>query len=149
MSCPQACITPTSWPLYVARTVLLNGTSTNSVTGSAVHVGAQRDYRAGAPATKNADDAVATNSGLHLEPECLEVLRDQRSGSRLLERQLGMLVNVAAPLHDTGRDLDGLTVDVRVQSLERWLRLQDDWNREKDEKESHGNGSITGGRRMY
>jgi hypothetical protein len=42
------------------------------------------------------------------------VLRDQRGGSRFLERQLGMLVNVAAPLHDTWRDLDGLAVDVRV-----------------------------------
>ena len=35
MSWPQACITPTSCPLYVARTVDLNGRSTCSVTGSA------------------------------------------------------------------------------------------------------------------
>ena len=69
--------------------------------GQRVHVGPQCDDRAGSPAAKNADDTVAANSGLHLDPECPEVLRDQRGGSRLLERQLGMLVDVATPLYDT------------------------------------------------
>lgn len=35
MSCPQAWLTPTSWPRYVVRTVDLKGNGVSSVTGSA------------------------------------------------------------------------------------------------------------------
>ena len=48
-SCPQACMTPTSWPANVDRTVDLNGRSTCSVTGSASMSARSATTRPGLP----------------------------------------------------------------------------------------------------
>ncbi len=85
--------------------------------GERVHVGAQRDDGTGQGPAQDPDDAIAADTGLDFETERLEMIGDELGGARLLERQLGVLVNVLAPGDHLGGELGGATVDDLVHGL--------------------------------
>ena len=80
-SWPQACITPTVSPLKVAGD--LRGERQVGLLGhrQRVHVGAQRDPRAGLAALEDRDHAVVGDAGLRLEAERAQVLGDLGRGA--------------------------------------------------------------------
>ena len=83
--------------------------------GQRVHVGAQRDDRAGLATAQHTDDAGVGDAGPHLDPEGTQVLRDEIGGPRLAIGELGMGVDVTPPGHDLPLDLRGTAVDFRVE----------------------------------
>jgi hypothetical protein len=62
-----------------------------------VHVGAQRDARAGLRAFDYAGDAGAGDTGTHLHAERAQVRRDELRRARLAMTELGMPMQVASP----------------------------------------------------
>jgi hypothetical protein len=67
-SWPQACMTPTVFPSHVVVSLLANGRSTSSVTGSASMSGAQCHGRTGEAALDHRDDPVAAMPVFGLSP---------------------------------------------------------------------------------
>ena len=114
-SCPQACMTPTSCPLNVVRTVDLNGTSTCSVTGSASMSARSATTRPGLPPLQDADDAGVRDRRLHLDAELAQAVGDELRRARLAVAELGMLVNVAAAGDDFRLDLLRGVVDALIE----------------------------------
>ena len=112
VSCPQACMTPTSCPSYLDDALLAKGTSTSSRTGKPVHVGAQRHHRARPAALEDGDDAGAGDAGLRLEPEGLEAVGDVFRRLDLAVGELRALVQIPAPLEQFGLDRGGQLVDL-------------------------------------
>ena len=72
VSCPQACITPDSMPLYSLFTFEAKGTSTRSVTGKGIHVSAQGNDRSGLTSLENTDDPRMSQASLHFHAQALE-----------------------------------------------------------------------------
>ncbi len=79
-----------------------------------VEIGAQADRLAAGAGAEHADDAGLREPGVHLEPERAQLVRDEGRGRLLLERGLGVGVEVVTPrLHvrdqrgDFGDDLHG------------------------------------------
>ena len=77
----------------------------------AVHVGAQRHDRARPAALEHGDDAGAGDAGLRLEPEGLEAVGDVFRRLDLAVGELGVLVQIPAPLEQLGLDRGGQLVD--------------------------------------
>ena len=67
-----------------------------------VHVGAQRDARAGLAALEHGGDAGGGDAGLRFQAKCAQVPGHQRRGARLAVAELGVLVDVAAPVDHLG-----------------------------------------------
>jgi hypothetical protein len=82
-----------------------------------VHVGAQRDARAGLAALEHRDHAGGGDAGLHLEAELAEVLRDQLRRANLAVAQFGMLVDVATPGQHLGLQALRLRVDLGARAV--------------------------------
>jgi hypothetical protein len=85
-----------------------------------VHVGAQRDDRAGLAAAQRRDHAMAGDAGLRLETKAAQALRHVLRCLGLTVRQLRMLMQVAAPREHLLLDRRRACVDVGV---ERRLRV--------------------------
>ena len=101
-----------------------------------VHVGAQRDARAGMRAAQDAADAGRRDAGAHvLEAERTQVLRHQRGGTRLVLPEFWMGVEVAAPRDDVVVHAGGQVVEgLRRQRLRR----QRGGDEEREEDPAHG-----------
>jgi hypothetical protein len=80
--------------------------------GQAVHVGPQRDDGTRAPAREHRNDPGSPDAGLGLEPEAAQALGDEPGGFGFAVRQLGMLMEVAAPLDHLRLGCRGEAVDV-------------------------------------
>ncbi len=77
-----------------------------------VHVGAQRDRRAGQGTLQHPDDAGVRHAGTHgVEAQRLQVRLHDACGAELAVAQLGVLVQVAPPGDDLGFDGLGRAVD--------------------------------------
>ena len=137
MSCPHACITPTSWPLYLARTVLRKGRPIGLGDWKCIHIGAERDDRTRLSAAQDSDDAVASDAGLDLEAERLEVCGDERGGAGLLEGELGMLMDVAPPLDELRRKGRRPLLDVVKGRGIRCLSREGDGSGEEQRRDAH------------
>jgi hypothetical protein len=70
--------------------------------GQGVHVRAEGDDRPRAPAVQHADDAVTADARTHFDAKPAEMCSDELRRARLLERKLGVLMDVAAPGDDLG-----------------------------------------------
>jgi len=69
-----------------------------------IHVGPQQNGGAGGlRSTQHTDDPRAADLGAHLESQLPEALRDERGGAVLLEAELRVAVEGAAPLHEVVR----------------------------------------------
>ena len=69
--------------------------------GQGIHVGAQRDRRAGPATFEDADDARIGDAGSHLvKPEPFEVLDDFSGGFEFAVSKFRVLMNVTAPAND-------------------------------------------------
>ena len=107
-SWPQACMTPTSWPLYVdahrgrERDVDLLGHRQR------VHVGAQRDHRPGLPPRRTPTTPVCGDAGA--APRARASRRWSATsfgGAELAVDELGVLVDVAPPGDDLRLEVPG------------------------------------------
>ena len=112
VSCPQACITPTSCPSYLDGDLAGEGDVDLFANRQPVHVGAQRHHRAWPAALQNGDDASAGDAGLRFESEGLEAIGDVLRGLQLAVGELGPLVKIPAPLQQFGLDGGGELVDL-------------------------------------
>ena len=81
-----------------------------------VHIGPQRDHRAGHAALEQADDAGVGHAGADLvEAERAQVLGDDAGGAEFAIAEFGVLVQVAPPGDHLGFDGAGSVVDTGVQ----------------------------------
>ena len=112
VSCPQACITPTSCPSYLDVALLAKGTSTSSRTGNPSMSARSATDRAWPAALQNGDDAGAGDGRLRFESEGLEAIGDVLRGLQLAVGELGPLVEIPAPLQQFGLDGGGELVDL-------------------------------------
>ena len=69
-----------------------------------VEVGAQADRAGAGSAAKHADDARLRESRVHVEPERAQLVGDEALVRGLLERGLGVRVDVVAPGLDVGKE---------------------------------------------
>ena len=88
-----------------------------------VHVGAEGHHTARPSASQHPDHAGMSHTGLHLEPERLEMIGDQLRGPELPVPELGVLVDVTPPGHDLGHDLLHPGIDFTGQIVGRILPL--------------------------
>jgi len=105
--------------------------------GQCVHVGAKRDHRPWLSTLKNSDDAIAADARPNLEAERLQVRGDECRGARLLEGQLGMLMNVATPLDELGRESARALLDVAEDGGVGSLSSKSIWSSKKQQRSSH------------
>ena len=102
-SWPQACITPTSSPFQVVRTLEANGRSTCSTTGKASMSARSATTGPGrAPRRSPTTPVWATPVRTWSKPSRAQVRRDQARGAGLAVAELGVFVEVAAPGNDVG-----------------------------------------------
>lgn len=73
-----------------------------------IHIGTQRNGAAGLGALEDADHAGTGDAGFDFQPQGFQVIGHQLGGTRFLLAQLGMLVNVAAPLDQLRLDRGGV-----------------------------------------
>ena len=84
--------------------------------GQAVHVGPQRNHGAGQLALQQADDTGHRNLGAHVvEAERAQVRGDDAGGAELAVAELGVRVQVTAPLDHAWLESGGGGIDGRVQ----------------------------------
>jgi hypothetical protein len=77
-----------------------------------IHVGAQRDHRAGQGAFQQADHAGVRHFRVDfIQAELAQVRRDDGRGARLAVAELGMLVEIAPPGDDLRLDLVRCGID--------------------------------------
>ena len=96
--------------------MLLNGTSTSSVTGSASMSARSATTGPGWPPFSTPTTPVCATFSLHLvEAERAQVVGDDLRGAHLAVAELGVLVDVAAPGDDAGLDRVGGRGDRRIE----------------------------------
>jgi len=89
-----------------------------------VHVGPHPDNGAGLSSAKDADDPMAADARPDLEAELRERVGHEGRRPRLLEREFGVLVDVAADRDEPGRDLLDENCDLLVEA---WSLRRDGW----------------------
>ena len=112
VSCPHACITPTSCPSCCAVALLANGRSVSSRTGSPSMSARNPTTGPGRPPLRIATTPVARDAGLGFEAETLQPLDDVFGSRRLPVRQLRILVQVSTPGQEVLLDASGKSVDL-------------------------------------
>ncbi len=84
--------------------------------GKRVHVGAQRDDRAGLAALERPDHAGMRDLFAHLvEAEAAQVVGDHFRGAHFAVAELGVLVEIAPPRDDLGLELVGRRGDYAIE----------------------------------
>ncbi len=97
-----------SWPQ--AHAVALRGEVERGLLadGQGVNVGAQGESRPGSAGVEDAHHAGTADARMHLvKAQCAQVLGDQRRGARFLEAELGVGMDVAAPVDDALFEVTG------------------------------------------
>ena len=113
VSCPHACMTPTVLPFVLATSPCWRtARPTSSRTGRPSMSARSATTGPGRPPLSSATTPVLRDAGLRLESEALEPLDDVLRGLDLAVRELGMLVQMAAPREQLRLDAGGQLVDL-------------------------------------
>jgi hypothetical protein len=103
-----------------------------------VHVGAQRDARAGLAATQHRGDAGGGDAGAHVvESQCAQMLRDQFRRADFAVAEFRMLVDVAPPRLDLAVHLGGQRFHLRIGG-ERGARQEREQRGDQQRMTHHG-----------
>ena len=114
-SCPQACITPTSRPLYSALTLEAKGRSNASVTGRASISARSAITGPGLPPRRTPTTPVWATCVRTSRPSRAQVVRHDARRANFAIRQLRMLVNIAPPGNGLLLHFRGQPVDLRIE----------------------------------